>query len=107
MPLLSGRSPAAAAALWAFLLHTAGALWIWWRWSTGLRGGVLFWMDFPVALAYAGLRGPAFLAASLLAGGAWWAAVAAGLARLVGRSVSAPPRSDGPDGPDSPVSPDR
>ena len=85
MPLLSGRTPARAAALWAFLLHTAAALWIWWRWDPALRSGVLFWMDFPLSLAYAGATGRAFLAASLLAGGALWAALGAGLARLVGR----------------------
>jgi hypothetical protein len=89
VPLLSGRTAAGAAAFWAFLLHAAGALWIWWRWSSGLRGGVLFWMDFPLSLAYAGLRDRAFLAASLLLGGAWWALVAFGLARLVGRSAAA------------------
>ncbi|HLF57293.1 MAG TPA: hypothetical protein VI942_10655 [Thermoanaerobaculia bacterium] len=88
MPLLSGRSPAGAAAFWAFLLHALGALWIWWRWGSGLRSGVLFWMDFPVALLYAGLRGNAFFAASLAVGGAWWALLAAGLTRLVGRSAA-------------------
>ena len=87
MPLVSGRTPVRAAALWAWLLHAAAALWIWWRWGSGVRGGLLFWMDFPVALAYTGLTGAAFLAATLLLGGAWWAAVAAALAALVGRSA--------------------
>jgi len=85
MPLVSGRSPAREAALWAFGLHALFATWIWWRWGSGVRGGLLFWMDFPVSLAFAGLAGRPFLVASVFAGGAWWALVAGGLTRLVGR----------------------
>jgi len=85
MPLVSGRSPAREAALWAFGLHAVFATWIWLRWGGGVRGGLLFWMDFPLSLAYAGLQGRLFLAASLALGGAWWAAVAAGLTLAVGR----------------------
>jgi hypothetical protein len=87
VPLLSGRSPAGAAAFWAFLLHAGFALGVWWRWSSGLRGGLLFWMDFPVSLLFAGLRGPAYFAASLVVGGAWWALLAWLLARLVARTA--------------------
>ena len=85
MPLLSGRTPARSAALWAFLSHALGALWIWTRWGSGVRGGLIFWMDLPVSLFYAGVRGRSFLGASLVLGGALWAAVAAGLTLLVGR----------------------
>jgi len=88
MPLLSGRTPAREVALWAFGLHALATVWIWARWASGLRGGVLFWMDFPVSLLYAGVRGRLFLLISLVAGGAWWALVAAGLTRLVGRSAA-------------------
>jgi hypothetical protein len=88
VPLLSGRTPARAAAFWAFLFHAAAALWIAWRWTIGVAGGVLFWMDFPVSLAYAGARGGWLVAASVVAGGAWWALVAAGLTRLVGRTAA-------------------
>jgi hypothetical protein len=88
MPLLSGRTPARAAALWVFVLHTAAALWVWSRWSSGVRGGVLFWMDLPVSFLYAAARGGLFLAASLILGGLWWSALAAGLTRLVGRSAA-------------------
>lgn len=87
MPLVSGRSPAREAALWAFGLHTAAVLWVWGRYGTGARGSVLFWMDLPVSLAYAGLAGRPFAAASVLAGGLWWALLAAGLTRLVGSSA--------------------
>ena len=85
MPLLSGRTPAKAAALWAFLFHTGAALWLWVRWGEGVRGGLLFWMDLPLSFAWAGAAGRSFLAASLLLGGAWWALLAAGLALAVGR----------------------
>jgi hypothetical protein len=87
VPLLSGRTPARAAALWAFLFHTAGALWLWLRWGEGVRGGVLFWMDFPLSLAWAGVAGTGFLLASLVLGGAFWAAAAALLTLAVGRIV--------------------
>jgi hypothetical protein len=87
VPLLSGRTPARAAAMAAFVLHAFAALWVWWRWSAAARGGLLFWMDFPLSVAYAGARGFALLAASVLLGGAWWALVAAALTRLVGSSA--------------------
>lgn len=85
MPLLSGRSPARATALWAFLLHAAAVAWVARAWGPALRGGVLVWMDFPVSLLYGRLSEGLFLAASVVAGGALWAAVAAGLATIVGR----------------------
>jgi hypothetical protein len=78
-------APARAAALAAFLLHALAALWVWGRWGAGARGGLLFWMDFPMALLWAGAPGRSFLAASIVVGGAWWAAVAALLALAVGR----------------------
>ena len=87
MPLLSGRSPARATALWAFLLHAAAVAWVAWRWGPALAGGVLVWMDFPVSLAYGRLSGGLFLAAAVVAGGALWAALAAGFATLVGRAT--------------------
>lgn len=88
MPLVSGRTPAREAALWAFGLHTLAAFWTWLRWSHGVRGGLLFWMDFPFSLAWAGLPGKLFLVASLVIGGAWWALAAAGLTLAVGRIAS-------------------
>jgi hypothetical protein len=87
VPLLSGRTPARAAALWAFLFHSAAVVWLHFGWRRGLGGGVLLWMDFPLSLAYGHLTGGAFLAAALAAGGALWAAVAAGLALLFGRAA--------------------
>ncbi len=85
MPLLSGRSPARAAALWAFFFHTLAVAWVLLGWGPGVRGGILLWMDFPVSLAYGHLSGRAFLAGTFLAGGLLWAALAAGLTVLVGR----------------------
>jgi hypothetical protein len=84
MPLFSGRTPARAAALWVFLFHTAAALWLFFSRGAGVRGGVLFWMDFPLSVAWAGAGETSFLAASLLLGGAFWALLAAGLTALVG-----------------------
>ena len=85
MPLVSGRTPAQAAALWAFLFHAAAALWLWSSWGEGVRSGVLFWMDFPLSLAWAGASGRVFLACALLLGGLWWALVAGGMTAAVGR----------------------
>jgi len=85
MPLVSGRTPAREAALWAFGLHALCAVWVWLRWGSGVRGGLLFWMDFPLSLLFAGLQGKLFLVASVVLGGAWWAFVAAGLTLAVGR----------------------
>ena len=87
MPLLSGRTPARAAALWAFLFHSVAALWLWRSWGEGVRGSVLFWMDLPLSLAWAGAAGARFLVASLLFGGAWWALLAGALTTAVGRIV--------------------
>jgi hypothetical protein len=87
MPLLSGRTPARAAALWAFLFHAGAALWLWARWGEGVRSGLLFWLDLPLSFAWAGLGGRLFLFASLLFGGLWWALVAAALVWLVGRAA--------------------
>jgi hypothetical protein len=85
VPLLSGRTPAVTTALWAFALHTLAVGWVRSKWGPGLSGGVLAWMDLPVSLAYGHLSGWAFLAATLVAGGALWAALAAALAVLIGR----------------------
>lgn len=87
MPLVSGRSPAREVALWAFGLHALAASWVWWRWGGGVRGGLLFWMDLPLSLAYGGLSGRLFLAVSVAVGGLWWALLAAGFTHLVGRSA--------------------
>ncbi len=87
MPLTSGRTPLRAVALWAFLLHALAASWIWLQWGSMARGGLLFWMDFPVSLTYAGIAGRGFLVASLIVGGALWAALGAGLSLLVARAV--------------------
>ncbi len=77
--------PVRRAALAALALHTLAVLWIWRGHSPGARALILFWADFPVSLAYAGVQGRGFLAASLLAGGALWSTVAALLAHLLGR----------------------
>jgi len=82
--------PVRNAALAGFLCHALAALWIWKSYPTGTRGLVLFWSDFPASLAYAGLAGRPFLAASLLAGGALWALWAALFAALVGRLARRP-----------------
>lgn len=95
MPLVSGRTPAREAALWAVGLHALFAFWIWLRWGHSVRGGLLFWMDFPVSLLFAGTSGRGFLAASLALGGAWWALVAAGLTLLVGRVARRQPLPPG------------
>jgi hypothetical protein len=68
-------------------LHTVTALWAWRTWGYFGRGNVLTWLDFPVSLAYLQLDGGPFLFWSLVAGGAQWAAIAAGLTWLVGRSA--------------------
>jgi hypothetical protein len=87
VPLLSGRTPARAVALWAFLFHSVAVGWLWWRFGESVRGGVAFWMDLPLSLLWAGAEGGALLAASLLVGGLWWAALAAAFAYAVGRIV--------------------
>ena len=85
MPLASRRTPARAAALAAFLLHAVAVVWVRLAFAPGVRGGLVAWMDFPVSLAYGALPEAGFFVASLVAGGALWAAAAAGLAHLVGR----------------------
>jgi hypothetical protein len=82
---LPARGPVRSAFLAGALLHALAALWIWSRYSSAARALVLFWADFPASLAYAGLGGGRFLAASLLVGSLLWGAVAALLAALVGR----------------------
>jgi hypothetical protein len=82
--------PVKSAGFTGFLLHTVAAIWIWTSYPTGSRGLVLFWSDFPVSLAFAGLTGRPFLVASLLAGGALWALGAGLLAALVGKLARRP-----------------
>ncbi|MBZ0090366.1 MAG: hypothetical protein K8H90_08325 [Thermoanaerobaculia bacterium] len=82
---MSLSGPVRGAALAALLLHTLAVVWIWASYPTGSRALLLFWSDFPASLLFAGLSGGAYLAASLLAGGALWAAGAGLLAALVGR----------------------
>ena len=79
------RSAVRAAAILALLAHSVAVLWIWRDWESGLRGGWLVWMDFPVSLAYLEARGRMLLALSLVLGGAWWAVIGGGLSWLVGR----------------------
>lgn len=82
--------PVRSAAVAGFLCHAVAALWIWASYPTTSRALILFWSDFPVSLLFAGFAGGAFLAASLLAGGALWALGAALLAALVGRLARRP-----------------
>jgi hypothetical protein len=69
------------------VLHTATVLWVWRTWGYFGRGNVLAWLDFPVCLAYLQLDGHPLLVWSLIAGGLQWAAIAAALTWLVGRSA--------------------
>lgn len=85
MPPPEPRPPIRAAAIAGALLHLVAVYLIWRRHGAGTGGLVLFWMDFPVSLAYAGLAGGAYWLASVVAGTALWAAVAALLTLLVGR----------------------
>jgi len=73
----------------AFLLHGAAVLWIWSTWESGLRGGWLVWVDFPVSLLYLDARSSVLLASSLCLGGAWWAGIGGALSWLIGRVVRA------------------
>lgn len=75
------------AAVAAFLLHLAAALWVWNTWSGFGRGNVLVWMDFPSSLAFLQLRGRWLLAGSVLVGGLEWAVVAGLLTYFLGRSA--------------------
>jgi hypothetical protein len=81
------RRAAATAAVAALLLHTAATFWAWHTWGYFGRGNVLAWMDFPISLAYLQLEDRPLLHWSLLAGGLQWAAIAALLAFVLGRSV--------------------
>lgn len=71
-------------AVGAVVLHTAAALSIWASWDPGIRSGWLVWMDLPVSLLFAGARGGAVLAWSLVLGGLWWGVAGALLSALVG-----------------------
>jgi hypothetical protein len=76
-----------AAVVIGVLLHTVTVLWAWRTWGYFGRGNVLAWLDFPVSLAYLQLDGSPLLFWSLAAGGLQWAAIAAALTWLVGRSA--------------------
>lgn len=75
-------------ALWAgFLLHTVTTLWVWVAWGYFGRSIVITWMDFPVSFIYLDQDGGELLAWSLIAGGLQWAAIAALLTYVLGRSL--------------------
>lgn len=80
------RAPVRAAVI-GFLLHALTAAWAWRTWGYFGRGNVLAWIDFPVSLAYMHRDETALLAASLVAGGLQWAAVAALLTLWVGSAL--------------------
>ncbi len=84
-PLL--RPAVRNAVVLAFLLHTVAVLWIWVSWESGLRGGWLVWMDFPVSLLFLDARRGVFLGASLVLGGAWWGVIGGALSWVMGRVV--------------------
>ena len=75
------------AVLVGVVLHTVTVLWVWHTWGYFGRGNVLAWLDFPVSLAYLQLDDNPLLLWSLVAGGLQWAAIAAALTWLVGRSA--------------------
>jgi hypothetical protein len=75
------------AAIAVVVLHTVTALWVWRSWGELGRDAVLLWMDFPVSFVYSHLSDPGFLLGSVLLGGLQWAALAAGLTYLLGRST--------------------
>jgi len=85
VPPTEPRPPALAAAIAGALLHLVAVALVWRRHGSGTGGLVVFWMDFPVSLAYAGLAGRAYWLASAIAGTALWAGAAAMLTLLVGR----------------------
>jgi hypothetical protein len=88
--LFAGRRRRAlwAAGLAAAFFHTLAVAWIWNAWAVGLRSGWLVWMDLPVSLLYGEAEAGALLAASLLAGGLWWACAGALLSAAVAFVVS-------------------
>ena len=69
------------------LLHSLIVPWVWRSWGEFGRGTVLVWMDFPLSFTYLHLDDPQFLLGSLLLGGLQWAAIAAFITYLVGRSA--------------------
>lgn len=71
----------------AVALHSLTVLWAWRTWGTFGRGNVLAWLDFPVSLAYLQLNGEPLLFWSLVAGALQWAAIAAILTWVVGKSA--------------------
>jgi hypothetical protein len=75
------------AAITVFLLHSVMALWTWETWGYFGRGNVITWMDLPVSLAYLHLEGTPMLLWSLFGGGLQWAAIAALLTFLLGRTL--------------------
>jgi len=82
--------PLLQTAIAGFLFHALAVLWIWTSYPTASRALILFWSDFPASLAFAGLSGSAYLAASLVVGGALWALGAGLLAALVGKLARRP-----------------
>lgn len=82
-----GSVAVATTATVAFVAHTVAVLWVWWRWEVGIGASWVVWIDFPASLVYLDRTGASFLAWSLLAGGAWWAALGAMLSHLMGRLV--------------------
>ena len=78
------RRPKRTVAVLAFVIHSLAVAWIWGTWESGLRSGWLVWMDLPVSLLYFEAKGRALLAASLVLGGGWWAALGAALTAGVG-----------------------
>lgn len=85
--LAPSRRAALVALVIGLLLHTATALWTWKTWGDFGRGDLVMWMDFPASLIYMHLDGPPLLHWSLVAGGLQWAAIAAGLTLLLGRTA--------------------
>jgi hypothetical protein len=96
------RGPILIASACSFVLHGLAVLWLWHSWRGFGRGGVLAWIDFPTSLAFLRLRGGARLAWSVLAGGAQWALLGAGLSLLVGSSARQAPAPGGPGEPGKP-----
>ena len=88
--LFAGRRRRAlwGAAVGAGVLHTLAVAWIWGTWAVAQRSLWLVWMDLPVSLLYGEAEGGALLAASLLAGGLWWACAGALLSAAVAFVVS-------------------
>jgi hypothetical protein len=93
------RGPILIASTGSFVLHGLAVLWLWHSWRRFGRGGVLAWIDFPSSLAFLRLRGGARLVWSVLAGGAQWALLGAGLSLLVGSSARQAPAPGEPDKP--------